>query len=246
MNTTAPLRLSMWSGPRNLSTAMMYAFAQRSDCEVWDEPFYAAYLAKTGLSHPMGEDIMANGDTDAEVVIEKCLSVGPQGRPVFYQKHMTQHMIPEFRRDWILQQTNVFLIRHPARVLASYAVKRENPTLRDIGFEQQMELINLVTSETGRSPLIVDSADIRQDPASMLQKICAAVDIPFEEKMLSWPQGGNTQDGVWAPHWYGAVWNSSGFAGPESELPPVAPELADVYQNAKRLYDQMAEQKTAL
>lgn len=246
MNTTAPLHLSMWSGPRNLSTAMMYAFAQRSDCEVWDEPFYAAYLAATGLSHPMGDAIMAGGDTNAESVIEKCLSTGPQGRPVFYQKHMTQHMIPGIRRDWILQQENVFLIRHPARVLASYAVKRENPTLRDIGFEQQMDLINLVTSETGQSPLIVDSADIRQDPASMLQKICAAVGISFDEKMLSWPKGGNAQDGVWAPHWYGAVWNSSGFAGPESELPPVAADLADVYQSAKYLYDQMTERKTPL
>lgn len=240
---TQTKRLLMWSGPRNLSTAMMYAFAQRSDCAVWDEPFYAAYLAATGLTHPMGDAIVAAGDSAPKDVIAKCLDAAPMGKPLFYQKHMTQHMIPSVPRDWILDQTNVFLIRHPARVLASYAAKRDNPTLDDIGFTQQAALIDLVTAETGQPPLIVDSADIRDDPHGMLSKICAAVGIAFDPKMLSWPKGGNAQDGVWAPHWYGAVWNSTGFAGPEGPLPKITPELAGVYADAKRLYDKMSEMK---
>lgn len=234
-------RLAMWSGPRNLSTAMMYAFAQRDDCAVWDEPFYAAYLAATGLEHPMGDAIVAAGETDPDAVITRCLEASD--KPLFYQKHMTQHMIPPFRRDWVLGLTNVFLIRHPARVLASYAAKRDNPTLDDIGFRQQVELIEQVMTETGTPPLIVDSADIRNDPEGMLRGICKAVGIAFDPAMLRWPKGGNAQDGVWAPHWYGSVWNSTGFAGAEGDLPPVAPDMQDVYDAAKRLYDQMAEMK---
>ena len=152
-------------------------------------------------------------------------------------------MIPSFRRDWILEQTNVFLIRHPARVLASYAVKRDNPTLDDIGFNQQAVLIDFFLAETGQVPLIVDSADIRDNPEAMLRKICSAIGITFEPAMLSWPKGGNAQDGVWAPHWYGAVWDSTGFAGPEGPLPDVAPALADVFEDASRLYDRMSEMK---
>ena len=240
---TQTKRLLMWSGPRNLSTAMMYAFAQRDDCEVWDEPFYAAYLTATKLDHPMGDAIVAAGDALPDDVIAKCVRAGAKGKPLFYQKHMTQHMIPSFPRDWIAQQTNVFLIRHPARVLASYAAKRDNPTLDDIGFSQQAALIDLVTTASGNPPLIVDSADIRDDPKGMLEAICTAVGIAFDPKMLSWPKGGHAQDGVWAPHWYGAVWNSTGFAGPEGPLPNVAPELEGIYADAKRLYDKMSAMK---
>jgi len=235
--------LAMWSGPRNLSTAMMYAFAQRSDCRVWDEPFYAAYLAATGLNHPMRDAIISAGDPDPETVISKCLCTAPNDKPLFYQKHMTQHIIPSFRRDWVLDQTNIFLIRHPARVLASYVKKWNNPTLNDIGFSQQAELIDLVSRESGAEPLVVDSADIHNDPKMMLTKICGAVGIPFEDQMLSWPKGGNTQDGVWAPHWYSAVWDSTGFVGPENPMPAVAPDLEDVFQQAKYLYDRMSEIK---
>ena len=181
---TQTKRLAMWSGPRNLSTAMMYAFAQRSDTAVWDEPFYAAYLTATGLNHPMKDEIITAGDANPETVISKCLYSVPNNKPLFYQKHMTQHMISSFRRDWILDQTNVFLIRHPARVLASYAKKRNNPTLDDIGFSQQAELIDLVLRESGIAPLVVDSADIHDNPKVMLTKICSTIGISFEEQML--------------------------------------------------------------
>ena len=131
------MRIAMWSGPRNLSTAMMYAFGARADCAVWDEPFYAAYLTETGLDHPMRDEVIAAGETDPQAVAARCSSSVPAGRPHFYQKHMTHHMVEGFPLDWMAEVTNVFLIRHPARVLASYVKKRETPTLEDIGIVQQ-------------------------------------------------------------------------------------------------------------
>lgn len=232
------MKIAMWSGPRNLSTAMMYAFGNRSDCAVIDEPFYAAYLARTGLNHPMREDILESQSQDPDEVIARLTGSNPGQRPYFYQKHMTQHMIEGIPRDWMRQVTNVFLIRHPARVIASYAAKRENPTLDDIGFRQQAELFDLVSS-WGLTPVVVDSFDIRENPASALERLCDSIDVPFSPKMLEWPRGGHKDDGVWSEHWYGAVWNSTGFAGPEGDLPEVPEDLQPVLQAAMPFYEKM-------
>jgi len=220
------MRIAMWSGPRNLSTAMMYAFAARGDCAVWDEPFYAAYLAMTGLAHPMREQIVAAGETDPARIAGRLTGSVPERRAHFYQKHMCQHMIPGIPRDWMSEVTNVFLIRHPARVLASFAAKYENPTLADLGFVQQVELFDRVADATGEPPVVIDSADIRAAPEAMLRKLCAALGIAFTPAMLSWPAGGHAGDGVWAPVWYGAVHRSTGFAGAEGPLP----DLPDGYR----------------
>ncbi|WP_417713394.1 HAD family hydrolase [Pseudophaeobacter arcticus] len=236
------MRIAMWSGPRNLSTAMMYAFGNRGDCAVVDEPFYAAYLALTGLQHPMREDILESQSQDANEVAEALVGPVPAAKPYFYQKHMTQHMIDGVPRDWMRQVTNVFLIRHPARVIASYAAKRENPVLDDIGFRQQAELFDLCQS-WGQKPVVVDSHDIREDPASKLEQLCERLGLPFSPKMLSWPKGGHPRDGVWAPVWYGAVWNSSGFAGAEGALPKVPDDLRPVLEAAMPYYEAMKAQK---
>lgn len=233
------LRIAMWSGPRNLSTAMMYAFAQRSDCAVWDEPFYAAYLQATGLDHPMSDAILAAGMRDPADVIAACTGPAPGGKSVFYQKHMTQHMIPGFDRAWIDGLTNVFLIRDPARVIASYAAKRENPTLDDIGFRQQAELFDRICQQKGTPPPVLDSVDIRNDPGLALTLLCRAIGLKYQDKMLTWPAGGNPSDGVWASHWYGAVHRSTGFAEPEGPLPPVAASLAAVHDAALPYYQKM-------
>ena len=164
------MRIAMWSGPRNLSTAMMYAFGNRGDCAVVDEPFYAAYLALTGLQHPMREEILESQSQEAIEVAQALVGPVPAAKPYFYQKHMTQHMIDGVPRDWMRQVTNVFLIRHPARVIASYAAKRENPVLDDIGFRQQAELFELCRS-WGQDPVVVDSHDIRDDPATKLEQL---------------------------------------------------------------------------
>ncbi|UWQ37223.1 HAD family hydrolase [Leisingera aquaemixtae] len=232
------MRIAMWSGPRNLSTAMMYAFGNRGDCAVVDEPFYAAYLAMTGLDHPMRSEILDSQPQDPEAVAKALLGPVPGAKPYYYQKHMTQHMIPGVPRDWMREAVNVFLIRHPARVIASYAAKRENPTLEDIGFRQQAELFDLVRS-WGQTPVVVDSHDIRENPAAKLEQLCDAIGIPYSPKMLSWPKGGHKDDGVWAEHWYGAVWSSLGFAGAEGPLPDVPDALQPVLQAAKPYYEQM-------
>ncbi|MGC9419616.1 MAG: HAD family hydrolase [Rhodovulum sp.] len=234
------MRIAMWSGPRNLSTAMMYAFAGRGDCAIWDEPFYAAYLVMTGLDHPMRDQIIAAGETDPDKVTGRLTGSVPGGKAHFYQKHMCQHMIAGIPRDWMDEVTNVFLIRHPARVLASFAAKYENPTLDDIGFVQQAELFDRVAQRTGKAPLVVDSADIRDNPEAMLRKLCKALGVGFIPAMLAWPKGGHAQDGVWAPVWYGAVHRSTGFAGPEEPLPVLTGRHAAITEKAldyfQRLY----------
>ncbi len=234
------MRIAMWSGPRNLSTAMMYAFAQRGDCAVRDEPFYAAYLALTGIDHPMRDAVLSAGDTEPADVITKCLGPIPDGKTVLYQKHMTHHMVPDIPRDWMAKVTNVFLIRHPARVIASYAAKRENPTLDDIGFRQQLDLFEHVR-RLGQTPAVIDSAEIRADPRAALTALCSAIGLPFDPDMLHWPAGPKSYDGVWAAHWYGAVHRSTGFAGPEGPLPELTGEMADLARLALPAYEKLRE-----
>lgn len=230
----------MWSGPRNLSTAMMYAFGARDDCAVLDEPFYAVFLKATGLDHPFRQEVLATMDSDSEKVIARCLGPVPESKKVFYQKHMTQHMVKGVDRSWIRGMTNVFLIRHPARVIASYAVKRENPTLEDIGFVQQYEIFDSLCQNSGTAPPVMDSAEIRKDPAAQLAALCAAIDLPFQPAMLNWPKGGHKSDGIWAPHWYASVWNSTGFAEPEGPLPEVPDALMPVLEAALPIYEKLS------
>ena len=232
------MKLAMWSGPRNLSTAMMYAFGNRADFAAVDEPFYAAYLAQTGLAHPMRDAIIASQSTDPAEVVRALLGANPGGARHVYHKHMTQHMIAGVPRDWLGEVTNIFLIRHPARVVASFAAKYENPTLEDIGFVQQAALFDEVTA-LGQTPLVLDSADIRADPEVMLRRLCDKVDLEFDPAMLSWPAGAKPFDGVWAPVWYGAVHVSTGFAGPEGPLPEVTGHAAELVEAALPAYDAM-------
>jgi sulfotransferase family protein len=233
------MRIAMWSGPRNLSTAMMYAFAARSDTHVWDEPFYAAYLRATGLDHPMRDAVIAAGEPSYAAAIQGCLGPVPGGKAVFYQKHMAQHMIADVDQSWMRKCTNIFLIRDPSRVIASYAAKRENPMLDDIGFCQQAELFDTVAQYLGKPPPVLDSVDIRANPEAALRKLCVAINLPFQPAMLSWPQGGHAQDGVWGQHWYGAVRRSTGFADPEGPLPEVPENLRGVRDAAEGYYRQL-------
>jgi len=233
------MRIAAWSGPRNLSTAMMYAFGARNDCAIWDEPFYAAYLAETGLDHPLRDEILAAGTRAASDVIRRCIGPVADGKKVFYQKHMAQHMIEEIPRDWIGSCTNIFLIRDPRRVIASYAAKRENPTLDDIGSRQQAEIFDAVCQDLGHAPPVLDSGSIRADPERLLRKLCAAIGLDFQQTMLDWPAGGHPDDGVWARHWYGAVHKSTGFSDPEGPLPEIPRHLEAVYDTARPFYEKL-------
>lgn len=232
------MQIACWSGPRNLSTAMMYSFGARADFGVWDEPFYAAYLHQSGIDHPMRDTILAANETDPNAVAARCAAADPDGHPHFYQKHMCQHMLDRFDLDWVDTARHVFLIRHPARVLASYAKKREDPTLMDIGFVQQSQLFEDLHVR-GLNPVVIDSFDIRQDPQTSLTTLCDVLGIPFDPAMLAWPKGGHASDGVWASHWYGAVRDSTGFAGPEGPLPNLDPELQRICDDAFPHYEAM-------
>lgn len=231
------MRIAMWSGPRNLSTAMMYAFGNRADFAVWDEPFYAPYLAATGLDHPMRDAIIAAHENDPAKVAARCIGSIPGKKPHFYLKVMPHHMIDGFPLDWAQDCVNIHLIRHPARVIASYGAKREEVTSSDIGFAQQAAMYDRLGG------LVIDSADIRNDPEEMLQLMCDAIGLTFDPAMLSWPAGGHTDDGVWASHWYGTVHKSTGFAGPEGPLPNLTGRDAALLAQALPHYEKLAAEK---
>lgn len=229
------MRIAMWSGPRNLSTAMMYAFGARSDCAVVDEPFYAAYLANSGLDHPMRAEILASHDANPERVTQQVLGPIPGNMPHYYQKHLTHHLAGGVDRGWMADMTNVFLIRHPARVVASYALKHELPSQDDVGLRQQAELYDHALA-LGQSPVVIDAQDIRHDPKAALTSLCQRIGLPFQDQMLSWPKGGRAEDGVWAAHWYGAVHRSTGFAGPEGPLPSLDGKAAQLARDLLPYY----------
>ena len=239
---TDTIRIAMWSGPRNLSTATMRSFGARRDTTCIDEPFYAAYLALTGLIHPMQDEIMASQPADAKIVARE-MEHGIAPTPIIYQKHMTQHMVPGVPRDWLGSVTNAFLIRHPARVLASYAKKMETASVEAIGFPQQAGLFDLVSQMTGKTPLVVDSDDILAAPETTLRKLCTGLGIPWTEDMLSWPPGPKPEDGVWAPHWYESVNASTGFGKPPGPLPVLPPDFEPILKAALPIYERLAQFK---
>jgi hypothetical protein len=231
------MRIAMWSGPRNLSTAMMYAFANHPDFAVWDEPFYAPYLKATGADHPMSAEIIAAHEADPVAVSKRCAGAIPQDKPNFYMKHMPHHMIDGFPLEWAEDCINVHLIRHPARVIASYGVKRDEITADDIGFRQQAVMFDRLGG------LVIDSADIRADPEDMLQLLCDAIGVAFHPAMLTWKAGPRADEGIWAQHWYNAVHQSTGFAGAEGPLPELTGRDADLLAEAMPYYTRLAAEK---
>lgn len=235
-------RIAMWSGPRNISTAMMRAFENREDCEVSDEPFYAAYLAVSGVDHPLRDEVLASQPVDWRIVAAALTGEAPDDAPIWYQKHMAHHMLPAFGLDWTGACDNVFLIRPPERVLASYAAKRGTVTVDDIGFIRQCEIFDDVATRTGRTPVVVDAERLLADPERALRKLCAVLDIPFSERMLKWRRGLRDSDGVWAPAWYDAVERSTGFTPPRhaSQAANLSVALQKIADAARPYYDRLA------
>ena len=204
---TAGVRLAVWSGPRNISTALMRSWENRPDCRVVDEPLYAYYLAETGLDHPARDEVIAAGETSWQAVVAELTAPTTQTAGIYYQKHMTHHLLPQLPRDWISELTNVLLIRDPAEVVASYIRSRADVVAEDIGLVQQAELFE----QLGGAPPVIDAADFLRDPEGYLRWLCRHIDVDFTDDMLHWPAGPRASDGVWAPYWYHAVLASTGF-----------------------------------
>ncbi|WP_088330773.1 hypothetical protein [Lacimicrobium sp. SS2-24] len=232
------IRIAMWSGPRNISTAMMRSWENRPDTEVIDEPFYACYLKHTGAIHPYQQEIMASQSDDFACVARQ-LSEAPVSAAVQYQKHMTHHIPENADMSWCASLRHCFLIRHPAKVVDSYYRSMGQCSEEETGIERQFQLYQQL-SEINSQPIpVVDSDDLLSAPKAMLEAICSALEVPFYAQMLNWPTGRRPSDGVWAPHWYHSVEASTGFTAPSNKLPELSPELQRIAERCQPFYEQM-------
>ncbi|MGQ0742667.1 MAG: HAD family hydrolase [Alphaproteobacteria bacterium] len=243
---TEPVRIAMWSGPRNISTAMMRAFENRGDTAVIDEPFYACFLSITGRTdHPMRDEVLRTLPSDWRIVVKNLLGPVPGGKTMLYQKHMTHHMVPPIGLDWISGCTNVFLIRDPAEVVASYSKKIARITIADIGIVRQWEIFEQERKRLGRAPIVVESRAVLENPRGTLSALCAVIGIPFVEGMLHWPPGRRESDGIWAPYWYVKVERSTGFEPPPSPKKgaELSADLKLICAAARPYYEWLSEHK---
>jgi Sulfotransferase domain len=236
-----PVRIAMWSGPRNISTAMMRAWGNRVDTFVVDEPFYAYYLGATGKEHPGADEVIVSGETDWQKIIAHLTGPIPNGKRIFFQKQMAHHLLPEVDREWLGAVTNCFLIRDPREVIASYVKKREDPTLPDLGFMQQAEIFDFVRTRTNSVPPVVDAKDVLENPGRMLRLLCDAVGVEFSDSMLSWPPGLRETDGIWASHWYGEVAKTTSFQPYRSTDAKVPAHLEEVHDRCREAYERLYE-----
>ncbi len=237
------LRLAMWSGPRNISTALMRSFGSRTDTHVSDEPLYASYLRTTGLPHPLAAEIVATHESDWRKVVEELTGPVPGGRAVWYQKHMAHHLLRDVDRGWLAQLCNAFLIREPRAMLRSLIEKLGEVSLEDTALPQQVELFRSERERTGEVPIVVDSRDVLLDPRGVLSELCARVGLAFDDGMLAWEPGPRETDGCWGPYWYGHTLRSTGFAPYREqavELPPAYEELA---RECEGLYSELANHR---
>ena len=242
---TPPVRLAVWSGPRNISTALMRAWENRPDTVVVDEPLYAHYLDRTGLDHPAREAVIAAGTRNWRLVADQ-LTGGPVGgATVHYQKHMTHHLLPDMPLDWVLGLRNVLLIREPREVVASYVKSRASVTVDDIGLPQQDRLYRMLVAG-GRTPPIIDAGDFLRRPEAYLRWWCDWIDVDFSDRMLSWPAGPRASDGVWAPHWYAAVERSTGFEPYRPRQVHLTGNAAEVANDAAPLYEALFARRLTL
>lgn len=231
--------IAMWSGPRNLSTAMMRSFGARADCSVIDEPFFAPFLRVTGKDHPGREETLAAHECCPKKVAEMCAKETQTSYS--FQKHMPHHMLDDFPMGWTKNAKHFFLIREPARVIASYAKGRQTFNIDDLGFAPQRKL----WEELGRPP-VIDSMDILRWPRTMLSQLCHAIDIPFDNAMLTWEAGPRDTDGAWAPYWYRSVENSTEFTAPPETTPAVPPQYHDMLKACEKDYYAMEARKLTL
>jgi Sulfotransferase domain len=233
------IRLAMWSGPRNISTAMMRAWGNRDDTLVIDEPFYAYYLKATGIDHPRADEVIATGETDWQKIVTQLTGPIANGKQIFFQKQMTHHLLPEIDREWLGAVTNCFLIRDPREVIISYIKKRQDPTLEDLGFVQQAEIFDSARRRTTAVPPVIDARDVLESPEETLRLLCKAVGVNFSKSMLSWSPGLRDTDGLWATHWYGEVANSTSFQPYHPTHSEVPARFREIHERCRECYERL-------
>ena len=216
----------------------MRSWSSRADTRVIDEPFYAHYLQCTGYDHPGAREIIDHYETDWRLVIDHLLAKGT-GEGIFYQKHMTQHMLEHIERSWLLKVSNCFLIRDPARMLKSFAKVIPCPQLDQTGLPQQLELFNMVRQASGIAPPVIRARDVLLNPEASLRQLCRALDVPYDPAMLSWRAGAHSSDGIWARHWYGSVERSTGFAPYREDDAPLPAHMQGLLDECQSIYEQM-------
>lgn len=237
------IRIAMWSGPRNISTAMLRAWGNRPDTFVCDEPLYAHYLLKTGRDHPGRSEVLAACEQDWRKVVAWLTGPIPEGKPIFYQKHMAHHLLPDIDRAWLKDLTHALLIRSPREMLTSLLAKYRQITIEDTGLPQQVELVDYLGTHTDQNAPIIDARDVLEDPRGMLTALCERLGVPFTDAMLHWPPGPRETDGVWAKYWYDAVERSTGFAPYRPKNDQVPPEYAGLLVRCEALYAQLYAQR---
>ena len=235
------VRIAMWSGPRNISTALLRSWGNRRDTYVCDEPLYAHYLSRTGYDHPGADQIIAHHETDWRKVVSWLTGPIPDGKTVFYQKQMAHHLIDSVERDWIYGLNNCILIREPLEMLTSLLKIYPEAGLLDTGLPQQLELVDELERRNGRKPLIIDSRDLLGAPGAYLEAICAEVGIGFSEDMLRWPKGPRDTDGVWARHWYSRVYETTGFVPFRSKGETLDDDKRDLLDRCNDIYSTLYE-----
>ena len=229
--------IAMWSGPRNISTALMRSFENRSDCFVSDEPFYSYFLYKTGLKHPLSDEIINSGLIDYNKIIKYITGSIPSSKNIWYQKHMAHHILKGVNMDWIKNMDNCLLIRHPSDVILSYSKRNKINSIQQLGYLQQIEIYQMLTKEIGVSPIIIDAQDLLREPKKMLIEICKNLKIEFDEKMLSWKPGARKTDGIWGKHWYKQVEASTGFKPYIKTNRIISPRYQNLYNECIQYYD---------
>ncbi len=235
----------MWSGPRNISTALMRAWEARGDTAVCDEPFYAFYLAASGAAHPGRERVLERGETDWGRVVAALTGEIPEGKPIYYQKHMAHHLLPEIGRGFLASLRHAILIRDPEEMLASLARVTPHPKLEDTGLPQQCEIFDEVRRQHGREPPVLDAADVLKDPARRLAALCEALGVAYDASMLSWLPGRRPTDGVWAEHWYGEVERSTGFRPYRPRRVELPAHLAPLLEECRPFYSRLHARRLA-
>jgi len=230
------IRIAMWSGPRNISTALMRSFENRKDTTVVDEPFYACYLKTTKLNHPMRKEILNSQDTNWDRVANLCSNKTFKGFMIFYQKHMSHHLVEKMDLNWLKKVKNCILIRNPKFVINSYVKKYDIKDIRQLGYLQQLEILNFLKKQKLEDPIIIDSSDIINNPKHMLKKLCNKLNINFTDQMLSWPKGGRDSDGVWASYWYKNVFKSKGFIRAKEKKVNLNKKLYGFYKDCMKHY----------